>query len=184
MREAQPLVDLIEELRQTRDIPFPQVFLVDGNGRLHERQAGLAVAVGVLAQVPTIGCAKDFHPLPMPDHTLAPWRHSQKEFKARCKKCLAKRGDWIGIHDADGQHYVGAVSAISAFKSCSRPVQVVLTSPDRSAVNPLYVSAGHRVSLETAMAIALHTSLTARIPEPIRQADAISRRMVEGIAKE
>ena len=184
MREAQPLVDLIGELRQSQNIPFPQVFLVDGNGRLHERQAGLAVAVGVLARVPTIGCAKGFHPLPMPDDTLTPWRHSQKEFKARCKGCLAKRGDWIGIYDAGGQHYVGAVSTIPALRPCSRPVQAILTSPDRTAINPVYVSAGHKLSLETAMAIASHTSTTARVPEPIRQADAISRRVVKGIGSE
>ena len=114
MREAEPLVDLIDELRHIPDVPFPQVFLVDGNGRLHERQAGLAVAVGVLANVPTIGCAKDYHPLPATDNDEVPWRYSQKGFKAICKQILRERGDWIGIQDKTGQHYVGAVSESSA----------------------------------------------------------------------
>lgn len=112
MREAEPLVSLIEELRKNSTEAFPQVFLVDGNGRLHERQAGLAVAVGVLADVPTIGCAKDFHPLPMPDTGGASWRYSQKGFKARCKSVLKRRGDWIGIHGPSHNEYIGGVSHV------------------------------------------------------------------------
>jgi deoxyinosine 3'endonuclease (endonuclease V) len=42
------------------------------------------------------------------------------------------------------------------------------------AVNQLYVSIGHRISLETATQLVLKVSQY-RIPEPIRQADLRSR---------
>ena len=112
MREAHHFVDLIEDLRNDRPahVSFPQVFLVDGNGRLHEKQAGLATVVGVLASVPTIGCAKDYHPVLNNKESLPEWRRSQKGFKATCKRMLHSRGEWLGITDADGGVYLGAVS--------------------------------------------------------------------------
>lgn len=53
-REAEPLAALIQDLR-AQDLPVPQVLFVDGNGRFHVRQAGSAVVVGLLAQLPTLG---------------------------------------------------------------------------------------------------------------------------------
>ncbi|KAJ9523502.1 hypothetical protein QJQ45_007237 [Haematococcus lacustris] len=47
-----------------------------------------------------------------------------------------------------------------------------ITSP--SSKKPLYVSVGHRLSLETSLALVARCSL-ARIPEPLRQADLRSR---------
>lgn len=123
MREAGHLVTLVEELRLLSTVPFPQVFFIDGNGRLHERQAGLATVVGVLANVPTIGCAKDYSP---PYSELVSktsgklqtdWRTTQKGFKHKAKEVLKKRGDWIGIYDCLGEEYSGAVRVIRA-KAC------------------------------------------------------------------
>lgn len=112
MREAHHFVDLIQDLRNDRpaDVPFPQVFLIDGNGRLHERQAGLATVVGVLAGVPTIGCAKDYHPVLNNKESFPEWRKSQKGFKAACKTMLHSRGDWLGVFDGEANVYLGAVS--------------------------------------------------------------------------
>jgi deoxyinosine 3'endonuclease (endonuclease V) len=115
MREAEHLVDLIRELRDTQPdgIAFPQVFLVDGNGRLHEREAGLATVVGVLADVPTIGCAKDYHPVIAFHYSInniPDWRLTRKAFKNMCRKVLRQRGDWLGIYGKDTEHYIGAVS--------------------------------------------------------------------------
>lgn len=116
MREAHHFVSLIDELRgRPGNIAFPQVFLVDGNGRLHERQAGLATVVGVLAGVPTIGCAKDYHPLQNTKDNLPDWRRTQKGFKNACKLWLHTRGEWIGISSPNiSGGYVGAVSPACA----------------------------------------------------------------------
>jgi deoxyinosine 3'endonuclease (endonuclease V) len=47
--------------------------------------------------------------------------------------------------------------------------------------NPVYVSVGHRVSLSTALELVKATSLY-RVPEPVRQADLLSRDMLRDLA--
>lgn len=44
----------------------------------------------------------------------------------------------------------------------------------RSGVKPVYVSPGHRVSVETAVDIVLRCTLNFRLPEPIRQAHRLA----------
>ncbi|MDS1269213.1 endonuclease V [Lipingzhangella sp. LS1_29] len=46
----------------------------------------------------------------------------------------------------------------------------------RSGVRPVYVSVGHRVTLEDACALTLRATPSYRLPEPIRAADQLSRR--------
>lgn len=57
-REAPHLLKLIEKLKKTKSQFIPQVILVDGNGILHQNGFGLASHLGVLANIPTIGCGK------------------------------------------------------------------------------------------------------------------------------
>lgn len=47
----------------------------------------------------------------------------------------------------------------------------------RDGVRPVYVSIGHRVSLATAVRLVLATATRYRLPEPIRFADALSKRL-------
>jgi deoxyinosine 3'endonuclease (endonuclease V) len=60
-REIEPLVELIEEQRQQSPHLTPDVILVDGNGIWHERSAGLASALGVRLDLPTIGVGKTLY---------------------------------------------------------------------------------------------------------------------------
>ena len=53
-REAEPLASLLNDLRADGG-PCPQALFVDGNGRWHVREAGSAVAIGLLSDLPTIG---------------------------------------------------------------------------------------------------------------------------------
>ena len=46
----------------------------------------------------------------------------------------------------------------------------------RTGVRPVYVSVGHLVTLETAISWVLRCSRRYRLPEPVRRADALSRR--------
>lgn len=111
MRECRPLVNLLEAYKASHPHHFPQVFLVDGNGRLHERQAGLAVSLGVLANVPTVGIAKEYYPISAPSFgPAADFRSSQKSFKEKSRQLVVKRGDFLPILDPFGTVALGAVS--------------------------------------------------------------------------
>ncbi|KAL8278978.1 hypothetical protein RQP46_008647 [Phenoliferia psychrophenolica] len=150
---------------------MPQVLFVDGNGRLHPREAGAAVAVGLATDIPTLGVAKEYHPLdaesPLELEPADPslpfpreFRSSQKGMRLACKHLLRKRGDWIGLSGSNSPtEYIGAA---------------LRTSPDPSSTNPVFVSSGHRLSLESSLRMVMASCSASRVPEPIRQADAIA----------
>ena len=46
----------------------------------------------------------------------------------------------------------------------------------RARVRPLFVSVGHRIGLETAVELVLAAAPRYRLPEPIREADRLTRR--------
>jgi deoxyribonuclease V len=52
-REGQAIVDVLRSLKQ-----FPDVVLIDGQGIAHPRGIGSASHIGLLLDIPTIGCAK------------------------------------------------------------------------------------------------------------------------------
>jgi deoxyribonuclease V len=59
-----------------------------------------------------------------------------------------------------------------------RRIGVVLTT--RDGVSPIYVSVGNRIGLLPAARRVLQCATRYRLPEPIRHADALSRRMARG----
>ncbi|GAA5825762.1 hypothetical protein JCM3770_000633, partial [Rhodotorula araucariae] len=176
-REARFFLDLIAELHTARpDIPTPQVLFVDGNGRHHPRQAGSAVAVGVGTGLPTVGVAKEFHPLhldssstsPPPLHTPTPAPlfpldtcTSQRGMRVACQSLLHQQGDWLGLvppSASSTNEYWGAALRLS---------------PARTAQNPTFVSPGHRLSLQTSVRLALACTREGKVPEPVRVADRL-----------
>jgi deoxyribonuclease V len=64
------------------------------------------------------------------------------------------RGAWVPLRD--GAETIGAVLRT------------------RAGVRPVYVSVGHRVGLETAIALVLRCAPRTRLPEPIRRAHALA----------
>lgn len=130
-REIPALLAAFEKLKHT-----PQVVFCDAQGYAHPRRFGLACHLGLLLDVPTIGCAK-----------------SRLIGTHREPGCA--RGDWTELRDAG--EIIGAVLRT------------------RDGVNPIYVSQGHRVSLERAIALTLAASDGVRIPAPTRRADAYVR---------
>jgi len=120
----------------------PGLIMFDGQGIAHPRGIGLASHIGVLRDLPAIGCAKSrlVGEFEMP----GPRKGSYSP--------LTYRGQTVGL---------------------------VLRT--RDSVRPLFVSPGHRIDLDGALRITLGCTAGYRLPEPLRIADMLSKRMKHGV---
>ncbi|XP_074200008.1 endonuclease V isoform X5 [Camelus bactrianus] len=127
--------------------PELEVLFVDGNGVLHHRGFGVACHLGVLTDLPCIGVAKKLLQVDgLENSTL----HKEKI------RLLRAGGDSFPLMGGSGT-----------------VLGMALRSHDHST-KPLYVSVGHKMSLEAAVRLT-HGCCRFRIPEPVRQADIRSR---------
>ncbi|SHH16022.1 endonuclease V [Halobaculum gomorrense] len=141
-REGGPIVDALATLESE-----PDLYVLDGSGRIHYQQAGIAVHVGVLFDAPAVGVAKSLlcgTPEASVDGRPAGWRTPIV---------------------ADGSVDAPAGTAIG-YAYQSRQYD---SSP---VINPLYVSPGHRVSSETTVDLVAALCDGYKLPEPTRLADA------------
>ena len=146
-REAKFFVNLIEEVKKEKYELMPQVILVDGNGILHPRGLGIASHLGILLDLPTVGVAKKlFHV----DGLEKNEEHLKKI------SLLEKGGDTFSLIGNSGKEHGRA-----------------LRSTDKAS-NPVYISVGHKISLDTATSL-VYTCCKYRVPESVRQADILSR---------
>jgi deoxyribonuclease V len=125
-REAPALMALIDAHAKSVDM-----FIFDGHGIAHPRGLGIAAHIGVLCNVPSIGCAK--------------------------KKL-------VGTYELP-ENSVGAYSVL-IYKE--KVVGHVLRT--KRNVKPIYVSVGHRTTLDQARILLLNCVRKHRIPEPTRLA--------------
>ena len=124
---------LLAALRKLQTMP--DLLFCDAHGCAHPRRMGLASHLGLVLDLPTIGCAKS---LLIGTHRALP----------------QKAGSWAPLIDEKaGGERIGAVLRT------------------RDGVRPIYVSQGHRVSLETAVRLTLAVTNGYRIPRPTREAD-------------
>jgi len=131
-REAPVALAALNQLRSR-----PDLFLVHGHGRAHPGRLGIASHLGVLLDLPAIGCADTIALGEAADPGIAP-------------------GDRATLQDGD---------------------EVIGTAlRTRSGSRPVYVSTGHRVSLETAARITLRCARGFRLPEPTRLANRLAGR--------
>lgn len=130
-RELPPLIKAFAKLQHT-----PDLVVCDGQGYAHPRRFGLACHLGVIFDIPTIGCGKT--------RLLGEYQNP-----------AATRGAIAPLVDHD--EVIG---------------NVLRTQTD---INPIYVSIGHRVSLETACKWVLQLAPEYRLPETTRQADQAVR---------
>ncbi|XP_057570053.1 endonuclease V isoform X1 [Hippopotamus amphibius kiboko] len=146
-REMPFLVEAVQRLREKEPRLMPQVLFVDGNGVLHHRGFGVACHLGVLTDLPCIGVAKKLLQVDGLENNAL---HKEKI------RLLKAGGDSFPL--------LGGSGTI---------LGMALKSHDHST-KPLYVSVGHKVSLEAAVRLT-HGCCKFRIPEPVRQADIRSR---------
>ena len=125
----------------------PDVVLVDGSGRIHYREAGLATHVGVTLGVPTIGVAKSL-------------------------LCGQPRRAVSGL--SEGRRVpVEADPAVTAPDGTviGHAVQTRQYDSNSRQINPVYTSPGHRVGAESAADLAEQHATRYKLPEPVRRAD-------------
>lgn len=133
-REAPAILAAFERLELT-----PDVVLFDGQGYAHPRRFGLASHLGVVLDLPSIGCAK----------SRLVGRNEEPLRAFGSSTPLVDRGETVG----------------AAVRTRSRHA-------------PLFVSPGHKIGVETAVAIALACCRdNAFMPVPTRAAhDAVTAR--------
>ena len=141
-REGGPILDALDALEVD-----PDLFLFDGSGRIHFREAGLATHVGVLLDAPAVGVAKSL-------------------------LCGTPRGSVEGLPagarvpiEADDRMEATPPGTVVGYAYQSRQF-------DSGRINPLYVSPGHRISAETAVDCVAACGGGYKLPEPTRLADA------------
>ncbi len=127
-REVPALIPALERLRNT-----PDLVVVDGQGIAHPRRFGLAAHLGVLLDLPTIGCAKS---------RLTGWPQGELGNERGARVLLVDQDEVVGC----------------ALRT-------------RSGANPVYVSVGNRIGLDTACEWVLALAPRYRLPEPTRLAD-------------
>lgn len=146
-RETPCLLEALRRLENTQPGLLPQVVLVDGNGLFHYREFGLACHLGVLSGLPCVGVAKNL---------LQVQGVAKSEEHMTQIASLQKGGESFPLTSQSG-----------------KVLGKALRSSD-SSTKPVYVSVGHRISLDTAVRLT-HSCCRYRVPEPIRQADMRSR---------
>ncbi|XP_077380985.1 endonuclease V-like isoform X4 [Festucalex cinctus] len=146
-RETPFLLEALQRLEREKPALVPQVLFVDGNGLFHYREFGLACHVGVLSGLPCVGVAKNL--------LQVQGVYKNEEHQSQIS-ALQKGGDSFPLRATSG-----------------KVLGKALRSSDKST-KPVYVSVGHKISLDTAVHLT-HCCCRFRVPEPIRQADYRSR---------
>ena len=150
-REVNLYVQLLQRM-QNQVGYLPDIVLVDGNGVLHERQAGCASHLGVVANIPTIGVSKKYY-------TYIPSLPSAEELDHLWSEALARSEDQVFLQD-------------------SSRVYGVAMRANTSSCRPIFVSIGHKISLQRAIDIVQKVAGKYRIPEPVRLADILTRKIL------
>lgn len=116
----------------------PDVIICDGQGRAHPRRFGLACHMGVLLDIPTVGCGKS-------------------RLFGKYDQLAPDRGAVSPLLAEDNGEHIG-----NALRT-------------QKAINPVFVSVGHKISLDTATSLVLKMCTEYRLPETTRKADHYGR---------
>ena len=150
-REAEILFKLLENVQNDYPELVPDVILMDGNGIWHHRGCGIASHFAVLTGVPCVGISKNVLCVDGID------KDNMREFLA---ENAPNKGDSVKIIGDSGKELGYAFNVTG------------------STIRATYVSPGSYISMETSIEIVKRMSKY-RVSETIRQADLISRMLVE-----
>jgi deoxyribonuclease V len=98
----------------------PSVTLIDGNGIAHPRKMGLASYVGIILDIPTVGCAKSpFYPFDMPPDERGAYSIYRNQRSEKVGYCLRTCSSVKPIFVSPG-HRVDFHFAREVVLDCSR----------------------------------------------------------------
>jgi len=129
----------------------PDLFLIDGQGIAHPRRLGLAAHLGLFLDKPTVGCAKS-------------------RLIGRFEPPRAEKGARSPLTDSPGWS-----ANDSAEASSTETIGTVVRT--RTNVKPLFISVGHKCTLDDAVALTLACTTRYRLPEPTRLAHQVVSRI-------
>lgn len=138
-REGPAILEVFKKLKNR-----PDLVLFDGQGICHPRRMGIAAHMGIILDIPSIGCAKS---------------HLYGVYKMPGEN----KGDFSYIYSGTKTSGVGIYG-----KHKKEILGVALRT--RARVKPLFVSCGHKISLKQAIRLVLESCLRFRIPQPLRYA--------------
>jgi deoxyinosine 3'endonuclease (endonuclease V) len=118
---------------------------------------GMACHIGYFSDTPTIGISKKLYQV----FGL----ENNQQHKDKIKSELKKAGDFFELRANEPQCSQNNDSSLLGY--CYRSTE--------SSSNPIYVSIGHKIGWQTCLWILKLVITKYRIPEPIRQADQITR---------
>ncbi len=116
----------------------PDVILFDGQGIAHPKGIGIASHIGVIFNIPSIGCAK----------SRLIGNYKEPDLIKGSYQDLIYKGERVGV---------------------------VLRT--RTKVKPVFVSPGHMIDIESSVKIIMDCVSNFRIPEPLRRADSLSKKI-------
>jgi len=134
----------------------PDALLVDGQGIAHPRGLGVAAHLGVHTGLPSIGVAKS---------RLFGGAAGVLDQKEGCAVPLCSERALVGT-------------------PCREGLQVGWLFRSRTAVKPVYLSPGHKVSMSETLRFVASLPRSTKLPEPLRQAHLwAGRARREGLAE-
>ncbi|XP_035493282.2 endonuclease V-like isoform X1 [Scophthalmus maximus] len=170
-RETPFLLEALQRLQRDQPALLPQVVFVDGNGLFHYREFGLACHLGVLSGLPCVGVAKN---LLQVQGVYKNEEHQSQKFGTQLRLDMQHTQ---GLPSGNSLQQIAALQkggdSFPLTAASGKVLGKALRSSDRSS-KPVYVSVGHKISLDTAVRLT-HSCCRYRVPEPIRQADCRSR---------
>lgn len=149
-REGESIVKALEKLDHE-----PDILLLDGSGRIHFREAGIATHIGLIFDKPSIGVAKNL---------------------------LCGKTGWTGEKLSQGENI--PVKSDSKVETVEEGTLIGYLFQSKQyegkrKVNPLYISSGHRISAESSVEIVDYFSQGYKLPEPTRVADQLVSELKE-----
>ncbi|KAI8477289.1 MAG: endonuclease V-domain-containing protein [Monoraphidium minutum] len=193
-REVPSYLELLE--RAAAKGVRPQLLMVDGFGVLHPRRCGSASHLGVLSGLPTVGVAKNLlHVEGLLQKQVRAAAAAAAGAASAARPVSAEPGGAQptevpgagasggagGGGGGGGSGGGGGGGAWLPLVGSSGEVLGAAVCAAAGSSRPVYVSAGHRVSLNTAVRVVTRCCRH-RVPEPIRQADLLSREEVRRLA--